>query len=54
MKKKDSGRAMSGALGVSAAHRLDGGRVRSFPDRALRPGVIRGRRLEKQRPHTNT
>lgn len=33
---------------VRAAHRLDRGRVRRFPDWTVRPGEIRGRCLKKQ------
>ncbi len=44
--------SIGGVLGVEAAHRLDGGRVRGFPDWAVRPGEIRRRRLEKQRSNT--
>lgn len=34
---------------VEVVYRLDGGRIRCIPDRAVRPGVVGGRRLERQR-----
>lgn len=41
-------------MGVGDAHRLDGGGVGGFSDRALGPGEIRGSCLEKQKsPRTH-
>lgn len=45
-------RNIGGVLGVRAAHRLDGWRVRGFPDWAVRPGEIWRGCLEKQRSNT--